>query len=111
MKKKNKKPQRYFAYVWARGLVELTKNRRQMPEGALLIAHGAGKKFKDQVDVVCRHAYKPRGALLANGLPESDYEHFLKWHEWAFVKRGYCRSYLRRRVEEAVAAVESREAA
>lgn len=42
-----------------------------LPEGALELGRGRGRKFRDVVEVLARHAYDGK-TLLVPGIPEAD---------------------------------------
>lgn len=57
------------AYVWASGLIEIGK---EIPEGAIKIAHGPQSSLKAQLNTVARHGYgDSAGKLLLPGIPEA----------------------------------------
>jgi hypothetical protein len=72
-----------FAYCYRTGLVEFGNT---VPEGALPIDEGKGKKWREGIEVKCRRTYDGKQYLVP-GVPEADsdeeahdaYTRFCKW--------------------------------
>jgi len=57
-----------FAYCWASGLIEFG---RKVPEGAIQISKGTGRKWKERIQVRARLAYDGKSYLVP-GIPEGE---------------------------------------
>jgi hypothetical protein len=72
-----------YAYCWATGLIGFGE---KLPNGALPIARGKGKKFKAWVQVKARLAYDNK-TYLVPGIPEAEDDRegidaLIKWCGW-----------------------------
>lgn len=75
-----------YAYVWRYGLVEFGS---RIPEGAIKLLEGKGKKFIDSIKVKCQLAHDNKSWLLPGVLEATTEDEaidalleFVRWHKF-----------------------------
>lgn len=92
-----------IAYCWASGQIDFGTD---CPDGAIPIVKGPGRKVRDFICAVSRHAYDGK-TLLVPGIPEAPNQNaagdaldrFITWIKPMLAKSGLRRAFIARRIE------------